>query len=43
VPLARNIVAGGVTIDGNPNDREALDVSAAGPELLVAGSIMVTD
>lgn len=43
VPLARNIVAGGITIDGNQNDREAVDVSAAGPELLVVGSIMVTD
>lgn len=43
VPLARNIVAGGATIDGNQSDREAVDTTAAGPELLVAGTIMVTD
>jgi hypothetical protein len=43
VPLARNLVAGGVTIDGNQADREAVDATAAGPELLVAGSIAVTD
>ncbi len=43
VPLCRNVLTGGTTIDGIAQDRQANDSTLAGPELLYAGSIAITD
>lgn len=42
-PLCRNVVPGGVTIDGQALDREAKDTTGDPPELLIAHSIAITD
>lgn len=42
-PLCRNVLAGGVTIDGQAQDRQATDATADAPELLYVRSIAVTD
>lgn len=41
--LCRNVVAGGVTIDGQAQDRQATDATADAPELLLVRSIAITD
>jgi hypothetical protein len=43
VPLCRNVVTSGVTIDGFAQDREATDATGDAPELLYVRSIAVTD
>jgi len=42
-PLCRNVVAGGVTIDAQAQDREATDATGDAPELLFVKSIAITD
>jgi hypothetical protein len=42
-PLCRNVLAGGVTIDGQAQDRQATDATADPPELLYVRSIAITD
>lgn len=41
--LCRNVLAGGVTIDGQPQDRQATDAAGDAPELLFVHSIVITD
>ena len=42
-PLCRNALAGGVTIDGQAQDRQATDSTADAPELLFVRSVAITD
>lgn len=42
-PLCRNVLPGGVTIDGQAQDRQATDATGDPPELLFVRSIAVTD
>jgi len=42
-PLCRNVLPGGVTVDGMAQDRQATDATGDAPELLVVHSIAITD
>jgi len=42
-PLCRNVIPGGVTIDGQAQDREATDTTGDPPELLIVHTIAITD
>lgn len=42
-PLLRNVLPGGVTIDGQAQDRQATDMTAGAPELLYVHSLAITD
>jgi len=43
LPVCRNVVPGGVTIDGAAADRRAADRVLDAPELLYVGSVAISD